>query len=321
MNLGRFTPPPKHIEDFNTTWKKWINQFYEWVTNNMNRDFFFEVRRGSVLGHKAVSVTAQSEVVSSTTNYVTIWERNAEYTFTPNASGANIDQIVSDNAGDTSTSIVYIEGLDANWEEVTQTVQLNGTTPVTLSTPLFRVNSATVIGEAIVGTVTIYINGGSTATDADVRAEIHAEHQRAMTAIYSVPTGKSAYVVYGKTSVSDNKSMHLHFDFGYGDAEGPWITSHAIFLFQDNYDYFFKVPGKIAEKTDIRVQALKGSGGGAGALGTLGCLDSISIPVISTDLPPWLVSRVRISVITGICKPAPEIIATPIGKRCISLYV
>ena len=38
-----------------------------------------------------------------------------------------------------------------------------------------------------------------------------------------------------------------------------------------------------------------------------------------TDLPPWLVSRVRISSMIGICMDAPEMSAVPIRSRCISL--
>lgn len=226
-------------------------------------DFFFDVSAGKVEGHDPYTVTSQSENLS--TSYFDLWERASVYQY---SATADIKNIVSANAADTGTMIVM--GLDVGWNPQTFEVTLNGTTPVDwTSAPagshpaLIRMIKIIAGDTAIAGDVTVYIDGGSAAVDADVRAEAWVEHQTSLMGIFPIPAGKTGYIVYGKTSVSENKAMHLHFDVGNGENQSPFITAHPIFLYQDNYDYFFKLAGKIPEKTDIRVQGLK-SGGGAG---------------------------------------------------------
>lgn len=91
----------------------------------------------------------------------TVWATGGNETYqTTNA----IDTIVSDNAGDTQD--VIIEGHTISGSDLTfssQTATLNGTTNVTLSTPLARVtrlenNDST----DFAGTVTVFENGGTT---------------------------------------------------------------------------------------------------------------------------------------------------------------
>ena len=239
-------------------WKGW--KFIWGAAKVFPMDFYLEVAKGNVEGHRGITISGQSEDIGAA--YITLWERPSVYQF---STTANIKNIIGSNGADTGT--VQVSGLDANWNEQTFIVTLNGVNAVDWTTQghpvLLRVHSIRAISQSIVSDVTVYIDGGNPANDDDVRAEMWAEHQRSLMDVYSVPAGFTAYVAYGKSSVSENKSMHLHFDFGNGQAGLPFYTEHAIFLYQDNYDYFFKLPGRIPEKTDIKVQAQK-SGGGAG---------------------------------------------------------
>lgn len=94
---------------------------------------------------------------TSTGNYVTAWEcpaANETY-----ISDNLIDTIVSTDVGDTS-QVIALEGHTVSngiWTFTTQTVTLNGRTPVTLITPMMTCTRAYLLsGSALNGTVSVY---------------------------------------------------------------------------------------------------------------------------------------------------------------------
>ena len=103
--------------------------------------------------------------------------------------------------------IVEIEGLDANWDVVTQFTLLNGTdttTSVILSTPLIRVYrmklNANFKG---LSNITLH-NTGNTIT----YAQITPTNNQTLMAIYTVPRGYTAFMTVFRASVinSTNKT-------------------------------------------------------------------------------------------------------------------
>ena len=65
-------------------------------------------------------------------------------------------------------------------------------------------------------------------------------------------------MLFGKTTVSDAKALELTF---WGRVEGGVFTQqHNIDVKNNNYDYFFKLPLPIPEKTDIEIRAFVTSG-------------------------------------------------------------
>ena len=91
----------------------------------------------------------------------TIWNVGGDETY---QTGNTIDRIVSTNAGDTQDVVVEGHTLSgSDFTFVTQTATLNGTTAVTLATPLARANILYNNGSTnFAGTVTVYVNGGTT---------------------------------------------------------------------------------------------------------------------------------------------------------------
>ena len=75
-----------------------------------------------------------------------------------------------------------------------------------------------------------------------------------------MPDGYDAYVVFGKTTVSDAKALELTFWGGIGQT--AMRQSHHIDIKNNNYDYFFKLPQKVVEHTDLEVRATIDSGTG-----------------------------------------------------------
>jgi len=95
------------------------------------------------------------------TTLATIWQIGGNETY---PTGNDIDIVTSDNAGDTQE--VIIEGhtmSSGNLTFVSQTATLNGTSNVTLTTPLFRANRLINNGTAdFNGTVTVEDSGAAT---------------------------------------------------------------------------------------------------------------------------------------------------------------
>lgn len=88
---------------------------------------------------------------------------------------------------------VIIEGLNANWEAVTQTAVINAsnsTTVVTLGTPLIRVNSFKMRADTVIAT-TVRLHNAAENVD---YAVILVGEERATQAHYTVPLGFTAYM-------------------------------------------------------------------------------------------------------------------------------
>ena len=110
---------------------------------------------------------------------------------------ADIDSISSDNAGDTVD--IEVQGLDASFNLVTQTITLTGQTRAALSTDLIRVFRAKNVGATdLAGHVFIYVNGAITGGIPDtantIRAVIHSEANQTEMAIYTVPDSKTGLI-------------------------------------------------------------------------------------------------------------------------------
>ncbi len=133
-----------------------------------------------------------------------VWLQGGTWTKIPTATTL---EVASDDANDTlagtGAQTVTIEGLDVNYAEITETVNMLGTTPV-LTTQLFLfVNNFFVAtgGTSFTNAGNIYVADDSTAwssgtpsTAAAIQDKIADNQGEAQAAIYTVPAGKTAYL-------------------------------------------------------------------------------------------------------------------------------
>jgi hypothetical protein len=120
-----------------------------------------------------------------------IWDGSALYVFPATALMTKLSQTTNQVAMKGET--VQIEGLDANFVAVSQSVTLNAsntTTPVVLATPLIRVNRMYVTS-AIVTDQAIRLHNDAESQDYSV---ILAGNNQTLQAIYTVPAGKKAFM-------------------------------------------------------------------------------------------------------------------------------
>lgn len=125
---------------------------------------------GRVLADDSVTVSVQEKAARSFefgsspnigTSLETVWETGGDETY---LSANSINRVVSSNAGDTQDVIILghtISGSDFTF--VTQTATLNGTTAVTLTTPLARVHRMINNDNTdFAGNITVLILAGAT---------------------------------------------------------------------------------------------------------------------------------------------------------------
>lgn len=118
---------------------------------------------------------------------------------------ADIDRVSSSSALDTID--VRITGLDIDGYLVSQNITLTGQTPVALTTPLWRVNRVeNNNGSPLAGNVYVFVNGatsGGVPTDVTrVRGYIKLGDEQTLQTIYTVPKGKTAFLMGSEVSIS-----------------------------------------------------------------------------------------------------------------------
>ncbi len=154
--------------------------------------------------------------------------------------------ITSTSVTDTDINI-SIQGLNDNWELVTETVTLLGTNTATVPGMWRRIFRAFVDDVTPVTGDVVFVTSDTNA----IVAEIMLEEQQTLMAIYTVPAGYTAYLTCFESSVSRNEDMLLRLrirEFG-----GVFRTQHIAQVYEAPYLYNYDVYKPLAEKTDIEL--------------------------------------------------------------------
>ena len=223
------------------------------------------IAAGEVGGYSHINKFGYSNDISSLS---TIWDGSTLYTYSSSAGTVT----VSGTSGDDG-AVIEIQGLDTNYNIVVQDVTLDGSGDGTASTNLIRIFRARVktpaAGETTnVGLLNINIAGA-------VRAKILAGKGQTLMAVYTVPAGKTAYLLNLSLSVDKNvdviyKVMVREIDDGGFQIKGQFGT------FGTPVDHQYPVPLRFEEKTDIEIRADAGNTCGGGAVFDLILVDNPS---------------------------------------------
>ncbi len=129
-------------------------------------------------------------------------------------------EILSSSALDTSTGIgarsVTVQGISTNWTQITETVIMNGTTPVQLSNQFYRVyrmivlESGTYATESLsshVGIISIRESGGGTTWQIISNSPIPLGQSEI--GVYTVPSGYKAHIGNIVVGVEGNKAADI----------------------------------------------------------------------------------------------------------------
>lgn len=187
---------------------------------------------------------------TATTSFKTVWDGDNIYTYPSAATTMNV--VSSVGATDDGKEIT-IEGLDANYDVITETVTLGGDSAGgTATTQSFlRVYRAFVAnGTSVTGTISIQQDGVA-------YAKITPEHQQTLMAVYTIPRGKVGYLVSGNLSVEKNQPVVAKVMTR--RVGGVLRTSGLVTSFGVPFQRVWQIPPVLPEKTDIEIRAKAGA--------------------------------------------------------------
>lgn len=201
------------------------------------------ISAGDLAGYTGVSKFGLVEGTATTT-FSTVWTAaDTASTSTLDYSAFPGTATVTSNAADAGDLV--IEGLDTDYNFATETLSLTGTS-VTGTQTFHRINRAYYSdGQPNQHNITVSV-GGTVVTRVD------AGYGQTLQAFYTVPAGKTGYLLQISASASKNQETVL------GMFQKPFGASFRVAqtmaLYQSNQTLEFAVPIKFTEKTDLEVR-------------------------------------------------------------------
>ena len=228
--------------------------------------FELQVSRGQIPGHETQFKFGFNPLVVDSLE--TVWAQGGLYTYLSSVSTLYISSSsTDDDVAGTGARTATVSGLDANYNEVSVTVDLDGQTGVQLgdASNWIRVNRITVdtagsggqnAGVLYVGTEATPSSGVPT----NKYATVAIGDNQTLMALWTVPAGYTAYLEQTDVTVNtetNNKFGNVHI---LARPFGQVFQVKDKFTIQNgSHHQEYKSPLKFEEKTDIEVRAIGSS--------------------------------------------------------------
>jgi hypothetical protein len=159
---------------------------------------------------------------------------------------ANTIVLTSSNTADTIN--VLITGLDNDYKVITETITLNGTSPVSSTKKFLRINDAHTSGNGVnIGNIIFkFANASGIVVD-----EIYAGYGQNTTGIYTIPDGMTGYLYTGDATTNRNKDTTIVFRIRLPD--GSLRVAHIAEVGAGSYRYDFPIPAQLPGRSDLEV--------------------------------------------------------------------
>lgn len=231
----------------------------------LSEPFELQVARGQIEGHSVVNIYGYQAAVAQT--FIPLWEFATVYTFPVAATQMKL----SGSNGDSAQ--ILISGLDANYDQISETLALTGTTAVTTTKSFLRINSMQVtVGSASNPAGAVILTD---LTGAITYAKINAGVGRTQAAIYTVPADHTFFLQRVNIYTSLNGNNHVTYQNKTVSSGGVvQFTQQAPFA--TSYEARRVSPRPFAEKTDIQLMCKVDSSTGAVAVSQEGLLIRIN---------------------------------------------
>lgn len=178
-----------------------------------------------------------------------IWSTGGNMTYLTSASTMTVTSTGNDTVGGTGARYITIEGLDGDYKEISERVELDSTTPQVTSQSFLRVQRAYVQEVGTLGQNENLISITAT-TGGSVQADIEAGDGQTEKTHYTVPAGYKAYVYQWLSSGSRGEDIELQFRFRLPNES--WRIAHRVYIFENSTHESVEV--RIPEKSDICIQ-------------------------------------------------------------------
>lgn len=231
--------------------------------------YFVGIAEGEITGHSQIDKLSFNAAVGTTQE--DIWGGSTTYVF---PTVAQQMQVVSSAAGDTANGTgvqkVIIYYLDATYNPHSEIVTLNGTTAVnTVNTDIYRINNfraytVGATGQSAGNIVVRNLAGTPNYT------YMYAGFTRARSSIYTVPAGKTLYIIdfyAGVGGLNATNMCRVILRANYDSLSGAMLPAGVFFMPyaeivcpNGSVDRQLTIPIKFGAGTDIKVSAYTDSG-------------------------------------------------------------
>ena len=208
--------------------------------------YFIQVSRGLVDGHKRLFKFGHNPEIQDISE--TIWDAGGLYTYPSSA----VAMTVTSGAGATDNGVaITVQGLDSNYNEVSEEVTLASTGTATTTQTFLRVYRAFVSGSQAITANTTIANGGTT------YAQINNGENQTLMALWTVPAGYTAYLLDTKiTAFTEQNNKVATINIYARRENGVFRTADKFDVFAAAITQNYKCPIPFPEKTDIEVRAV-----------------------------------------------------------------
>lgn len=231
-------------------------------TSKITNDFNYDISLGNYDNKKLEFKFGRNTSIGSAEEVV--WDAGGNYTFLSTAEYINVSSTSSSDAnGDVGAWNVIINGLDENFNEQSETVVLDGTTPVQTQKQYLRLfrafviesGNTSVIGGANQGDISFISD-----TTTTLQAKILEHNGQTLMAIYTVPAGKTALITGGTFAIGQGKECVFKGKFRNCSTENcVFSDKYSVELFESAFFATFPTPLPVPEKTDIVITGQNGA--------------------------------------------------------------
>jgi len=221
--------------------------------------FELQVSRGQITGHRSVVVFGYNPDVD--TSRVTVWPYTGILPLPAAALQMKVSSSsVDDTANGTGARTVFVAGLDANYNEISEIVTLNGQTAVLTTQSFLHINNAYVAtaGSGLSAAGDIYFGEGTVTAGvpATVYDLIKFDYNQRITGSYTIPAGYTGYVSQGLFSAGQpGGSAQVSGRLLTIGTDGIRRAAAITTVNNGTADYTFEYPIMIPEKTTLEATA------------------------------------------------------------------
>ena len=230
--------------------------------------FELQISRGQISFHKFVHKFGYNPSIG--TSDETIWSEGGLYAYPASASTMYISSSsTADTSAGTGARTATVSGLDANFDEISETVSLNGQTGVQLNGALnwYRVNRIIVntAGSGGANAGVLYVGTEATPSGGiptNKYATVAIGDNQTLMCIWTVPRGYTAYLHQKDVSASSSSGKFAIFTLVARPDGGVFNVKDRVTLANNSTSIPYWNPIPFSEKTDIEVRAEADSSGG-----------------------------------------------------------
>ena len=232
-----------------------------------DKDFLTEVQKGNVAGHSMVHKFGRNDGVGNSWVHISLLDVATSFKTAPAAMRVKAGGNGADTAAGAGAREITIQGIDDSFNEISEAVATAGASASSPTTAQFwRVHRAWV---SAVGTYAVANTAAVTIEDAGGSGDmiqIGVEEGQTQYTGWTVPTGKTAYLLSAHVTVDGNKNADVRcFTRDTIDDVSAPMLSKRLKLYWDgivgSFDYRPAGPElSISQKSDIWFEAISSAG-------------------------------------------------------------